>query len=470
MKPQMNTDEHGWGKAVEETRISRMFPKPIPPRSIRVQFVKFVSLSSVFLCVPLWLIFVLLSSVSPLHAANWPAWRGPQGTGVCDEKNLPLTWSTTNNIRWKTPLPERGNSTPVLWGDRVFLTQAIEKQNINTLLCLDRANGKVLWRRDTPVTEKELTHGDNPPCSASPVTDGEKVVASYAAGGIHCYDFDGKLLWSYQPGKQRHIWGSAASPVIYRDLCILNFGPGEGTRLIALDLKTGSKVWERDEPGGDSGEKKSDQDKAVWIGSWTTPVVAAVNGRDELLMSFPKRVCAFEPKSGKEIWTCSGLNPLVYTSPLYADGIVVGMGGFGGMALAVKADGMGDVTATHRLWHHPRTRQRIGSGVIAGGHIYIHTDPGFAECWELDTGKLVWEERLKGPAANTVCWSSMVLAGDRLYVMNQGGDTFVLRASPKFELLATNSLGERTLSSHAPSNGEIFIRTYKSLWCIGQSK
>jgi outer membrane protein assembly factor BamB len=145
------------------------------------------------------------------------------------------------------------------------------------------------------------------------------------------------------------------------------------------------------------------------------------------------------------------------------------MGGFNGSALAVKTGGRDDVTGTHRLWQHPKTRQRIGSGVIANGHIYILNDPGIAECIELQTGKVVWEERLKGPGAKADSWSSMVLSGDKIYVIDQSGDTFVLKADPKFELLATNPLGETTMASIAVSNGELFIRTYKDLWCIGNT-
>ena len=145
------------------------------------------------------------------------------------------------------------------------------------------------------------------------------------------------------------------------------------------------------------------------------------------------------------------------------------MGGYAGMSLAVKAGGFGDVNETHRFWHHPKTKQRIGSGVIHDGHIYIHNNPGVAECWDLESGKLVWEERLRGAVAKNDSWSSMVLAGERLYVINQGGDALVLRASPKFEVLATNSIGETTMASLAPSNGEIFIRTYNHLWRIGSA-
>jgi outer membrane protein assembly factor BamB len=408
------------------------------------------------------------ATTSVLIAANWPAWRGPHGTGVCDEKNLPLRWSTNENVRWRVSLPERGNATPIVWGNRVFVTQAIEKESRRTLLCFDRANGALLWQQGPTYPEKEMTHDTNPQCASSPVTDGERVVAWFGSAGLYAYDFTGKELWRRDLGRQAHIWGTGSSPAIYGDLCFLNFGPGERTFLIAVNKKTGQTVWQVDEPGGDSGEKKPGQDKPLWIGSWSTPVLIQAGGREELVLTWPKRVVSFNPKTGKELWTCAGINPLVYTSPLYEANkeIIVAMGGFGGMALAVKAGGSGDVTATHRLWQHPKTKQRIGSGVIHDGHIYILNDPGVAECWELESGKLIWEERLTGAGKDNTSWSSMVLSDGKLYVVNHSGDTFVLKASPKFELLATNSLYEHTNASVAVSNGEIFLRTYQHLWCI----
>ena len=403
------------------------------------------------------------------RADTWPAWRGPFGTGVCTEKNLPLHWTTNENVRWRVPLPERGNSTPIVWSERIFITQAVEKEGRRAVICFDRRDGKLLWQSGVTNAEKEVTHSTNPYCSASPVTDGERVIASFASAGLYCYDFNGNELWHRDLGRQAHIWGNGASPILYRDLCILNFGPGERTFLVALDQKTGRTVWQVDEPGGHYGEPKpGENQQSVWIGSWTTPIVIEVNGREELIMCWPRRVAAYDPKTGKEFWTCQGLNPLIYTSPLYADGVVVAMGGFGGMALAVKPGGSGDVTETRRLWHHPKTKQRIGSGVIAGGHIYILNDPGVAECFELQTGKLVWEERLRGTGPKSDSWSSMVLSGDKLYAVSQSGDTFVLRASPKFELLRTNPLAETTMASLAVSDGEIFIRTYKNLWCVSE--
>jgi len=411
---------------------------------------------------------VLLTSAAT--AGNWPAWRGPEGTGVATEKNLPLRWSTDENVRWRAPLPERGNSTPIVWGRRVFVTQAVEQRR--TLMCFGRQNGKLLWQQGPTYAEKESTHETNPLGSSSPVTDGQRVIAWFGSAGLYCYDFDGKEIWHRDLGPQKHVWGWGSSPMLHGDLCVLNFGPGVPSFLIAVNKQTGQTVWQVDEPNADTGEKKPGQDKPSWVGSWSTPVMIKAGSREELILSWPRRVVAFEPKTGKELWTCAGLNPLAYTSPLYdKDGsIVVAMGGFMGMSLAVKAGGTGDVTESRRLWHHPKTKQRIGSGAIYDGHIYILNDPGVAECFELKTGRLIWEERLKGPAAKSDNWSSLVLADDRLYAINQGGDAFVLRASPKFEVLATNSLGETTIASMAVSDGEIFIRTHKALWCISGSR
>jgi outer membrane protein assembly factor BamB len=417
----------------------------------------------------IWIAWVIVSNSTAI-ASDWPAWRGPEGTGVSADRKFPIHWSTNENVRWRVRLPERGNSTPIMSGTRVFITQAVEKEKRRALICFERATGKLLWQQGPGIHETEPTHDTNPHGSSSPVTDGERVVAWFGSAGLFCYDFEGKELWRRDLGPQRHIWGWGASPILHGGLCILNFGPGEPSFLVALDKTTGKEIWKVDEANADSGEKKPGQDKALWVGSWSTPLAIETGGREELILSWPKRVVSFDPKTGKELWTCSGLNPLSYTSPLYDrdKNIVVAMGGFNGMALAVKAGGSGDVTATRRVWHHPRTKQRIGSGVIHDGHIFILNDPGVAECFELESGKLVWEERLKGPAARSDSWSSMVLAEGKLYAINQGGDAFVLKASPKFEVLATNSLREATISSMALSDSEIFIRTHQALWCIGE--
>ena len=402
------------------------------------------------------------TSFSTAFGTDWPAWRGPTGDGVSTESHLPTTWSRTQNVRWQVILPGPGNSTPIVWEDKVLITQAIDEEHRRLLICFDRRHGNERWRSGVVYDNPETTHRTNPQCSGSPVTDGTRVYVSFGSAGLYCYDLQGRELWGRHLGKQAHIWGNGASPVLYDELCILNFGPGERTFLLAVDKHSGTTVWRHDEPGGAFGRDRND-----WIGSWTTPIIRRINDNDQLIMIYPNRVCAFDPETGEELWSCRGLNPLVYTSPLFKDDLVVAMGGFSGKTVAVKATGTGDVTETHRLWLHPKTKQRIGSGVIAGNFIYVHNDPGIAECFELESGNLVWEERLRGDSAKNTNWSSMMLAGDKIYSLNQSGDTFVLRASPTFELLAVNSLNEPSNSSVVPSNGELFIRTHQSLWCIG---
>ncbi|OQB85763.1 MAG: outer membrane biogenesis protein BamB [Planctomycetes bacterium ADurb.Bin126] len=413
---------------------------------------------------------VALGAGSFAQAADWPAWRGAAGIGVCTEEDLPLRWSPTENVRWRIPLPEAGNSTPIVVAGRVFVTQPVGPRR--TLMCFDRRDGKLLWQQGVQTAAKETTHGTNPHCSASPVSDGQRVVASFASDGLFCYDLEGRELWRRTDlGKQVHIWGNASSPVLHGGLCYLNFGPGVTTYLIAVDKTTGKTVWKHDEQT-DYGKplpadpKTGKRGNPTYIGSWATPVIMKVQGREQLLMGWPRRMAAYDPATGKELWSCEGLKELVYTSPIHDGEIAVVLGGFGGPAMAIRTGPEGKLDASQVLWHHPRNRQRIGSAVIRGGHMYLHTDPGYAQCYELATGKLVWEERLTGQGRGTTNWSSVLLAGERCYTITQGGDCFVFRASPKFELLAVNSLGERSNSSIAASDGELFIRTHKALWCI----
>jgi outer membrane protein assembly factor BamB len=360
-------------------------------------------------------------------------------------------------------LPGPGNSSPVVWGDRVFLTQALDKGRRRAVLCFDRGTGKVLWQRETPYKEEEPTHDTNPYCSATPVTDGERVIASLGSAGLVCYDFAGKELWRKDVGKMLHVWGNASSPILYKELAILWCGPGERQTLLAVEKASGKTVWEHNEPGGKFGKRN-----AEWLGSWATPVVVRVGDHDELILPVPQKVKGFDPRTGKELWSCDGLGKLVYCTPVCsADGIVVALSGYHGPGLAVRAGGSGDVTATRRLWHHTGgIPQRIGSPVILGGHAYQVNEPGQGQCLELKTGKDVWGGR-------RVCdqvWGSPVLAAGRLYVTSMAGETVVLAAGTKFEVLARNKLGERVLASPAVSDGEVFIRSYKHLWCIGGKK
>jgi len=421
-----------------------------------------------------WLTIPLLAV--PAAAGNWPGWRGPDGNGHSPEKEVPLRWTTTENVRWKVSLPDEGNSSPIVWGKRVFLTQAREKvdwpppgaggqasAHRRGLMCFDRADGKLLWRKEIVYKEKEPTHPTNPFCSATPVTDGERIIASFGSAGLVCYDLEGKEQWRRDLGKLEHIWGNASSPILYGDLAILWCGPGARQFLLAVNKTNGQVVWEHQEPGGNAGA-----DSKNWVGSWTTPVIAKVAGHDELILCVPEKVKAFDPKSGKELWSCSGLGKLVYTTPVCtADGIIVALSGFYGPGLAVRAGGKGDVTATHRLWHHSQKHpQRIGSPIILGDKVYVVNENGVVQCLDAASGK----DLLDKPRLNGVFWGSFASAADRLYVTNKAGDTFVLAAGPQYELLARNALGEPVLASIAVSERELFIRTYKHLWCIGEKK
>lgn len=603
-----------------------------------------------------------VSATITAAGSNWPGWRGPDGTGVSSEKDLPLKWTDKENVRWHVALPGPGNSSPIVWGNRVFIAQAVQKENRRTLMCFDRENGKLLWQSGVTYAENEPTQQNNPYCAGTPVTDGERVYVCFGSAGVCAYDMDGKEAWHRDLGKLNHGFGNAVSPILHGDLCILNFGPDAKARLVALNKDTGTTAWEIEPPkvdpseqpqmgggfggpggrGGTGGrggfgpgtmlapsilsqaDKNGDQrltkeeftaladawfdkldagktgkvnqerfveklgemlpapqgfgsggggqggagqrggggpgfgpagfvgpglfaaadaDKdgsltrpelkatfSKWAsewdpdksgslnedklreglnaalprpnfagpggpgggrgrggpggpggpggfaggpnGSWSTPIIVNASGRGELIMNFPNRLAAFDPKTGKQLWISKGLGGTIYTTPLWGEGALVGMssGMGGGNAIALKPGGSGELTESQRLWRLDRVKSGIGSGVISGGHIYTLSQDGVAICLSLSTGQTVWEERLPSTRSQGGSWSSMVLAGDRIYVPNQAGDIFVIRAAPKFELLATNPLKGPMNSSIAVSDGELFIRTNEALWCISSKK
>lgn len=403
--------------------------------------------------------------VPNLQAENWPAWRGPTGQGASGEKNIPLTWNAADgeNIKWKIALENPGNSTPVVWGDKLFLTQANKGGSERSLLCFSREDGKLLWKKTVEYAEKERNWNETWYCNASPVLDGERVIVSFGSAGLYCYDFDGKQLWSRTDlGTWEHPFGNGASPVLYGNLVIQWCGPNESKGrnfLLGCNKATGETVWEAEQS----------------YGSWSTPLVVQVKGKDQLLLGIAKDgkgqpedqsgfLYGFDPKSGTELWKCQGLNSYCYASPLYSDGVAVAMSGYGGSALAVKLGGEGDITAD-RLWLHPRNTQRVGSGLIVGKHAYIIDENGIPRCYDLQTGDELWKvEKRPGSGAST--WGSMVHIEDRLYVLMRNGETLVFAAKPEYELLAVNKLGGATNSSLAVSDGQVFVRTFQHLWCI----
>jgi outer membrane protein assembly factor BamB len=369
---------------------------------------------------------------------------------------------TEKNVLWRTPLPEAGNSTPIVVGEKVFVTQARKAAGLRVLLCFHRATGKQLWQAAVSYPDPEPTHEANPYASASPVSDGKIVIAWFGSAGLHAYDLNGKQLWRRDFGVQKHTWGYGSSPVIHGDRVYLNFGPGERSFLIAVAKRTGATAWMYDIPPG-QGKPFANWSPADMYGTWATPVIIKTAEREELLLSLPGRIAAFDPITGKELWNCRGLGELVYPSPIYADGVIFAASGFGGPALAVKPGGAGDVTSSHRLWHRERGRQWIGSGIVTGGKIITVDTGGIAEAVDLKTGKSEWTTRIAGKEGASVVWSSPVLSAGKLYVFSQTGELFIAdAASGKVE--HARSVDERSNSSVVIADGDIFLRTHAALY------
>ncbi|MEO6751861.1 MAG: PQQ-binding-like beta-propeller repeat protein [Chthoniobacteraceae bacterium] len=423
----------------------------------------------------------LLALAASTFAGNWPAWRGPAADGTTPETDLPLHFSATEGVKWKVPLPERGNSTPIVWGRQIFLTQNVGTRR--TVMCLDRKDGHTLWQAGPEWKGEDITHGTNPYCSSSPATDGERVVAWFGSAGLWCWSLDGKEQWHVDLGPQKHIWGYGASPVLHGDLCILNFGPGERSFIVAVDKRTGKEVWRFNVPApevkeGSGGEKG-------FIGSWNTGIVSEFAKVESFLISLPGALFCLDLNTGKECWHCNGLNALAYAEPIitgnmkpiYASPkitvelpLYAAFGGYGGFALGVQPEGGGNITDKARLWQERKNPQRIGSNVERDGVAWLVGEPGIIQCIVLATGKDLWKERMQTPAGRANTWSSLVRSGDRIYAVTQNSDVVVFKASTeKYEQLAVNSLGDGlTNSSLAVSDGQLFLRTHKHLWCIGK--
>jgi outer membrane protein assembly factor BamB len=378
----------------------------------------------------------------------------------------------------KRPVESR---TPAVWGNYVFITQATEKKiwppqvpdgfpkgvspggsataEKRSVMCFNRLDGTLLWQGDTIYKEKESTHATNPFCSASPVTDGERVIACHGSAGLVCYDLKGKLLWRHDVGKLEHVWGNASSPLIHGDLCIQWCGPGERQYLLAVNKKTGQKVWQVDESGGDSGLTSG-----RFVGSWSTPIVAKVGNQDHLIFNVPGKLTGYDPMTGKVLWSSgrpanSGYS---YPSPLCTEGVAI----FNGTL--VQLGGAGDITKDQLK--HKVGSMYITTGVIGGDYLYTYNDAGVPSCWEWKTGKELWKDQIDKRPGGTTTWGSLVHAAGRIYIIDQRGATHVFAAGPKYQHLATNDLKETTNASIAISNGDVFIRTHKNLWCISERR
>ncbi len=409
---------------------------------------------------------------------NWPQWRGPVGTGVTSSVGAVTQWGPDQNVKWRIELPEAGNSTPIVWEDRVFFTQPLSESKERSLFCVDRETGREIWHRGVTHDQPEASHKTNPYCSASPVTDGKRVIAWFGSAGLVCWDLAGNELWRRELGPQEHMWGYGSSPILYDDLCILLFGPGNNEFLIAVDKATGETRWKVDaldneaelalsgpENDGGASDFNSGKPRSEMLrGAWSTPILVEVDGHVELVATLPRRVSGFDPSTGERLWTCGGAAPLAYASPVASGDVIVALGGYGGASLAVRAGGRGDVTKTHRLWHKSRDSGWLGTGVADEGLLYVCDMGGVLSCLDVQTGEQRWKQRSSGGGT----WSSITQTGDgRMFLLTKSGTTTVFEPdSKKLNQLSDNALDETTNASVVVAGNDILIRTDQALWCI----
>jgi outer membrane protein assembly factor BamB len=400
----------------------------------------------------------------PAGAADWLQFRGSGGLGISPEKDLPTTWEGTKNVVWKRELPGPGGSSPITLENRVFITcysgygsgKGGDPADLRRhLLCLDRRTGEVKWTREVPAKGPETRYGgfitQHGYASSTPVTDGERVYVFFGKSGVFAYDPDGKQLWEASVGTGTDGWGSASSPVLYKELVIVNAGVESGA-LVALNKTNGEQVWKY------SGIRRS----------WATPTLVDVkNGKPELVLSVPSKIIGLDPENGKELWHCEGINDYICPSVVAKDGIVYAIGGRAATALAVRAGGRGDVTESHRLWKKS-VGSNVTSPVVVGDYLYWVSDSGVAYCLRTDTGEKEYGDRV--PGAGRV-YASAVAAGGKLYVVSRDKGTFVLAAKPKLEVLAHNTLSDDQSifnGSPAVSGEQLFLHSDKCLYCIGK--
>jgi outer membrane protein assembly factor BamB len=412
----------------------------------------------------LFAFFAALLSSKLILADNWPQWRGPALNGISSEKNLPARWTAEENITWKLPLPAWSGSTPIIWGERIFLNVA-EGDNLY-VWCVDRAKGDILWKRMLGSGNVKLRKQNM--SSPSPVTDGNSVYLMTGTGVLKGFDFNGKELWSRDVQKDYGQfglnWGYASSPLLYEDALFVQVLHGMKTDdpsyVMRIDKKTGKTLWKVERPTPAIKESPD---------SYTTPALLRYDNKIEIVITGGDIVTGHDPATGKELWRAGGLNPenhpfyRIVASPIVFDSIIYAPTRVKPL-LAIKAGGRGDITETHRLWAFPNGPD-VPTPVTDGKYFYVVDDRGVAWCLDAKTGQAIWgPQRIKSGTYS----SSPVLADGKIYITNEDGLTTVLRAGPKFEVIAENDLNDYCLSSPAISDGQIFIRTAQNLYCIGK--
>ena len=387
-------------------------------------------------------------------AKYWPRWRGPSGQGHVADGQYADTWSAKTAV-WKTAVPGRGNSSPIVWGDRIFLTTGYGNGERLSMLAFSRADGKKLWETFIPQSGVEYVHDKNGYASATPATDGQQVYASFGRHGLFAFDFNGKITWQHKFGILDNYHGPAGSPVLYKDRIFIfqdaNPAPGQTAFVGAFDKLTGKQIWmtPRRETVG-----------------WGTAVVINTGERDELVVSSQYRVAAYDPNTGGELWTVRGNTYEVIPTPVVGHGLLFASSGRAGPTIAIRPGGSGDVTSTHVAWSSPRGSPFVPSGILVGDLLYLINDmQSILTVYEAATGKLVYQDRL-GVAIREGFSASPVHVNGKIFFTNDDGQTFVVQAGRQFRLLRTNELGEQTLASPALVDGTWYWRTASSLRAI----
>jgi outer membrane protein assembly factor BamB len=431
------------------------------------------------------LLSIAVFSSTAFADPNWPQWRGPDGQGVSAETGLPTEWSGTRNVKWKTAIEGRGHSSPIVWGKKIFLTTALDGKPIAgrtpgvthrmsdgtdfvhpdavganlthtfKVMCVDRESGKILWERvayEGPVQDSR--HKDASFASSTPATDGKLVFAFFGSEGLYAYDYNGKLIWKQNLGTLGTASvGYGVSPIIYEQLVIMQCDDSGGHSFIAaFDKKTGKEVWR--------------VARQVDI-TWTTPVLIHTAKRTELVTAAAEAIIAYDPLTGKELWRHKGLESNAVPTPVVSnDLVVVSSGSPKKIALALRAGGNGDVTGTAQLvWSYNKGTAYVPSPILYGEYVYLMTGNGSISCLEAKSGKVEYEgARVPKP---TMFLASPVAFEGKILLTSEEGDTFVLKAGPKHEVLRTNSLGEAVFASPAIADGHIFIRAEHHLFAIG---
>ncbi|MBO35692.1 MAG: serine/threonine protein kinase [Verrucomicrobiales bacterium] len=417
-------------------------------------------------------ILALCSFVSiSLMAENWPGWRGPRGDGTSLEKGVPVKWSATENVAWKMKVPGRGHSSPVIWGDRVLLASCLPEKEQRILLCLDRRTGRELWRRVVVKSGLETLHRLNSRASGTPATDGKLIFATFMkidgrkvpapnVGAarlitpgtivVAAFDMDGRQKWNVEIGEFISAHGFNSCPVIYEDLVIINGDHDGKSYMAALDRETGKVRWKVKREHG--------------IRSYGTPIIRKVGGRNQMVLAGSKAVTSYDPDTGRQHWTVDGPTEQFVASMVFDGSHFFVTGGFPERhILAIRPDGKGNVTETHIAWRARRGASYVPSPIVVGKYFLVVADSGVASCFLAKTGERLWMERLGGGHS-----ASTISAGGLVYFVSDKGVTSVVKPGPKFEVMAKNEIGELVSSSPAISQGQIFIRGEKHLFCVGR--